>query len=159
MIIRNLEAAKRNRNCRREIVKTLTWKATDAKGVWFSLLSFFFSRILSLLVSLSHTHTLSVSLCIPTNDNRLPSAHCATFLISRWMHLESVAQPLYARLRDAAFGITSRVINSCRERARARARSASQRETAWCTVPGEGTLVSSSSFYVRVRTERKRSRL
>ena len=37
------------------------------------------------------------------------------------MHLESVAHPLHARLRDAAFGITSRVINSCRERARARA--------------------------------------
>lgn len=131
----------------------------------FLLLSHSFSSCLSLSLSLPHTHTnthihtLSVSLCIPTNDNRLPSAHCATFLISRWMHLESVAQPLYVRLRDAAFGITSRVINSCRERARARARSANQRETAWCTVPGEGTLVSSSSFYVRVRTERKRSRL
>lgn len=125
----------------------------------FSALFLLLSHSFSSCLSLPHTHTLSVSLCIPTNDNRLPSAHCATFLISRWMHLESVAQPLYARLRDAAFGITSRVINSCRERARARARSANQRETAWCTVSGEGTLVSSSSFYVRVRTERKRSRL
>lgn len=36
------------------------------------------------------------------------------FLIYSWMHLESVAP--FGRLRDVAFGNTSRVINSCRER-------------------------------------------